>query len=340
MGFTEASTIQTSLIEWAEGAGWEHIPGVDLPGADGKRDEHDTLVEPWVREALLHLNPDLVDDPESADMVLAEVKRAILDAQNGLVVANEALTVMLRGDHSFLTIDGKHVPRRFIDFDNPMNNRLVVSDEVTIKGGSQPRRLDVVYYVNGFPLVVAETKTPVKKQVSWLNAAKDIYDWYEPEYPQFFATNVFNVATEGLDFRMAPVRTEPDPQSELWAKWGSSADDPKLTGPARVERAARLLLTAPMILTILRDFALYRHARDASENDVKLLPRYPQVEAAVAIHDKVLAGAPGGLIWHHQGSGKTELMAFAATRLLRGPQCRLTHGDCDRRPQGSRPADR
>ena len=64
---------------------------------------------------------------------------------------------------------------------------------------------------------------------------------------------------------------------------------------------------------------LYRHARDASENDIKLLPRYPQVEAAVAIHDKVLAGGPGGLIWHHQGSGKTELMAFAATRLLRDP---------------------
>jgi len=319
LSFSEESTIQTSLIEWAEDAGWEHIRGADLPGTDGPRDEHDVLVEPWVREALLTLNTDLVDDPESADMVLAEVNRAILDAQNGLVAANEALTVMLRGDHSFVTIDGRHVPRRLIDFGSTANNRLIVSDEVTIRGGPNPRRFDIVYYVNGFPLVMIETKTPVKKQVSWLNAAKDIYDWYEPEYPQFFATNVFNIATEGLDFRMAPVRTEPDPQSELWARWGSTADDPKLTGPARVERAARLLLTAPMILTILRDFALYHHARDASENDVKILPRYPQIEAAVAIHDKVLAGGPGGLIWHHQGSGKTELMAFAATRLLRDP---------------------
>jgi type I restriction enzyme, R subunit len=320
LSFSEASTIQASLIEWAEAAGWEPVPGANLPGAGGPRDEHDVIVEPWVREALLAQNPDLADDPESADMVLAEVSRAILDAQNGLVAANEALTVMLRGDHSFVTIDGKHVPRRFIDFGNPAGNRLVVADEVTIRGGPQPRRFDVVYYVNGFPLVIAETKTPVKKQVSWLNAAKDIYDWYEPEYPQFFATNVFNVATEGLDLRMAPVRAEPDPQSELWARWGSTADDPKLTGPARVERAARLLLAPAMVLAILRDFALYRHARDASENDVKILPRYPQVEAAAAIHDKVLAGGPGGLIWHHQGSGKTELMAFTAAQLLRDPR--------------------
>ncbi len=61
MGFTEASTIQRSLIEWAEEAGWEHLPGDELP-----RDDHDVIVEDSVREALLALNPDLVGDPEPA----------------------------------------------------------------------------------------------------------------------------------------------------------------------------------------------------------------------------------------------------------------------------------
>jgi type I restriction enzyme R subunit len=326
MGFSEASTIQTSLIDWAEDAGWEHIPGANLPGIDGPRDEHDVLVEPWAREALVALNPDL--DPtnggnaaEDLDLVLHEINQAILDAQNGLVAANERVTVMLRGDHSFVTVDGKHVPRRFIDFDDPYANRLVVSDEVTIRGGVKPRRFDVVYYVNGIPLVVAETKTPVKHQVSWLNAAQDIYGTYEVEYPQFFATNVFNVATEGLEFRMAPIRAEPDPESEIWAPWGSLDDDPtKMTKPARVERGARLLLRAEVILPMLRDLVMYRHARDAAEQDLKFLPRYPQFEAVLGIHAKVLAGRPGGLVWHHQGSGKTELMAFTAATILRDPK--------------------
>lgn len=313
MGWTEASTIQRSLIEWAEEAGWEPVHGADLP-----RDEHDVVIEEWVREALLALNPELVEDPESADLVLHEINQAVLDAHNGLVAANELLTVMLRGDHSFPTIDGKHVPRRLIDFDDHNNNRFTVSDEVTITGAVHPRRMDVVYYTNGFPLVVAETKTPVKQQVSWVNAAKDIYGIYEEEYPNFFASNVFNVATEGLEFRMAPIRAYPDPDSEIWAPWGSTEDDPrKITGPARVERAARLLLRPETVLPILKDLVMFRHARDASEVDVKLLPRYPQFEAALAIHDKVLADGPGGLIWHHQGSGKTELMAFTAARLLR-----------------------
>lgn len=313
MAWTESSTIQRSLLEWAEEADWSHLSGDELP-----RDEHDVVIEEWAREALIALNPELVDDPESADLVMHEINQGILDAHNGLVSANERLTVMLRGDHAFTTIAGEHVPRRLIDFDMPENNRFVVADEVRIAGGVKPRRFDVVYYVNGFPLVVAETKTPVKQHVSWVNAAKDIYDVYEEEYSNFFATNVFSIATDGLELRMAPIRAMPDPDSEIWAPWGSTEDDPKIvTGPARVERSARLLLRPEVILPILKDLVMFRHARDASEVDVKFLPRYPQFEAALAIHDKVLADGPGGLIWHHQGSGKTELMAFAAARLLR-----------------------
>lgn len=315
MGFNEKNTVQDKLLEWAEGAGWDYIPGSQLP-----RDEHDVLVESWTRESLVNLNRDLAEDSASTDAVLLEINRALLDADNGLVAANEAIAVMLRGDHSFVTADGKHIPRRFIDFEHLDNNRFVVSDEVTIRGGVQPRRFDVVYYVNGFPLVQIETKTPVKKAVSWVNAAKDIHDVYEVEYPQFFAPNVFNVATDGLEFRMAPIRAFPDPDSEFWAKWGSTADDPRLTGPERVRRAAQLLLRREVVLDILHDFAMFRHARDASETDIKFLPRYPQYEAALAIHDKVRGDGKGGLIWHHQGSGKTELMAFAATRLLRDPK--------------------
>lgn len=313
MAFNEASTIQAALLEWAEDAGWEHIPGNALP-----RDEHDVLIDSWVREALIRLNPELADEPDNLDLVLHEVEQAILDANNGLVAANEKLTVMLRGDHSFLTADGKYVPRRFFDFDDPEANHLVVSDEVTLKGNVKARRLDVVYFINGIPLVVTECKTPVNHQVSWYSAAKDIYGCYEVEYPQFFATNVFNVATDGLQFRMAPIRTEPDPESEFWAPWDELTEE-VVSETERVERGARLLMRADVILNILRYFAMYRHARAADESDIKFLPRYPQYWAVLDIHSKVLRGRPGGLAWHHQGSGKTELMAFAATMLLKDP---------------------
>ena len=49
---------------------------------------------------------------------------------------------------------------------------------------------------------------------------------------------------------------------------------------------------------------------------MKVIPRYPQVEAVEAIVDRVRDRAKRqGLVWHHQGSGKTLLMAFAAAKL-------------------------
>ncbi|WP_240003161.1 DEAD/DEAH box helicase family protein, partial [Streptomyces cinnamoneus] len=40
------------------------------------------------------------------------------------------------------------------------------------------------------------------------------------------------------------------------------------------------------------------------------------MEAAHLIHERVLEGGSKGLVWHHQGSGKTLLMVFAASLLL------------------------
>ena len=310
MGFSEASTIQKAMVGWAKEAGWAHIRGEDLP----RQDNHEVVIEVWALEAIATLNPDLADDEEGIQNVLAELKSGVLSAGNdGLVRANELLTTMLRGVHTFKDLaTDKHVPRNFIDFENPDNNRLVVSDEVTIGPPGKARRFDLVYYVNGFPLVVVETKSPVKSKVTWYNGAKDIHDTYEVEYPNFFAPNVLVAATDGLDFKFGAIRQNPTD----WNVWGSTDSEATLSGPARVELSAKLLLEPASVLSLLKDFSLFSHSKSATTKDFKILPRYPQVEAANAIHDKVLAKRPGGLIWHHQGSGKTILMAFAALKLL------------------------
>lgn len=312
MGFNEASTIQTELIVWAKAQGWEHIRGIDLPRADN----HEVVIEAWSVPALQSLNPELDEDQDNLELVVSQIRAATLSAQNdGLVKSNELLTTMLRGVYAFnQSVDGssKRIPRDLIDFETPANNRLVVSDEVTIGPTGKARRFDVVYYVNGYPLVVIETKNPVNAKTTWLSAAKELHDVYETEYPNFFAPNLLVAATDGLEFKYGAVR---QPYAS-WNVWGSTDDDPTLSGPARVKRSAQLLLHPVMVLNILKDFALFSHSTSASGKDMKILPRYPQVEAATAIHDKVLSGRPGGLIWHHQGSGKTFLTVFAAFKLL------------------------
>ncbi|RPF28563.1 type I restriction endonuclease subunit R [Georgenia muralis] len=305
-GFTEASTIQKALVKWAVEGGWTQVPGDELP-----RHTTDVLITDWVVDALVRLNPDLDRAGDNVSIIVAELRAAVISAgSDGLLAANELMTTILRGNRTFKDVaTSKSVPRRFIDFDDPASNQYVVADEVTL--GS--RRFDVVFYVNGFPLVVIETKTPVGKKITWLNAAKDLVDVYQDDYPSFFATNLFQVATDGHDLRYGAV-AEP---AQAWSRWGDMDGDPALIGPQRVERDARLLLDPFMVLRILRSYTLFAHSGVAGSR--KLLPRYPQVQAAEAIHDKVLTGRPGGLIWHYQGSGKTFLSLFAALRLLNDP---------------------
>lgn len=313
MVWHESSTIQKALIEWAVGAEWEHITGEDLP-----RNHHDVIVAPWVKQAITDLNPELAHDTVSAELVLDDILTTVTSAVDGLVAANERMTVMLRGEHSFVTADGKHVPRNLVDFTNPRANKLVVADEVTIGVPGAARRFDVVFYVNGFPLVVVETKNPIKQDATWLTAAKDIHDVYEVEYPNFFVTNVFSVATDGNELRVGAIRSVPNEES--WSLWGSTELSPTLVGPKRTEEAAKRLLTPESVLMMLETFTLFRHPASATEVMTKMVARYPQVEATAAIHDKVRhGGGSGGLIWHHQGSGKTMVMAFAAFRLLKDP---------------------
>ena len=58
-------------------------------------------------------------------------------------------------------------------------NRYVVTQQYTYRAGSTERRADLVLLVNGLPLVLIEAKTPVKKCISWVDAAVQVHDDYE-----------------------------------------------------------------------------------------------------------------------------------------------------------------
>lgn len=311
--FSESSTVQAAIVQRLAqpDLGWSHIAGPQLG-----RSRDDVIIESDLTVALRSLNPTVQEDPTRLDEILPPIRAVVLSAaSDGLMAANERMTTWLRGGHTHKFIGAEvHEEIKLIDFDRPRANRLVVSEEVTFGPPGRERRFDTVLWVNGLPLVVGETKSPVRSSESWLDAADDIHHVYEPEHPTFFAPNVLSFATEGREFHYGAIGQEP---SE-WLLWGSTSDPFDLSGPERVLRSVELLLNPEQLLAILRDFTLFdRPVRDGRPTHTKLIPRYPQVEGVEAIHERVLdTSRRRGLIWHYQGTGKTLLMAFAALRLL------------------------
>jgi type I restriction enzyme R subunit len=307
--FKERS-VQDGLAEKIAELGWVGSPDVNLGRA-----EESVFIVSDLEAALARLNPEIAENPDRASEVLARLRAVLLGVRNdGLVSSNEEFVQWMCGRRTVKYIGTeKDAQVRLIDFDNPRANNLRVTTEAKFQVGREHRRYDIVLWVNGLPLVVGEMKTPVGASIAWLNGANDIHNGYERKTPEFFVPNAFSFASEGREFHYGAVGQPP----ELWLNWSATTDPIMPPGLPAVLRSAELLLTPEMVLDILRSFTLYSsRATGAGAVRMKVIPRYPQVEAVAAIIARCRDPKKRqGLIWHHQGSGKTFAMAYAAAKL-------------------------
>jgi type I restriction enzyme R subunit len=294
-----------------KGIGWHYVAPHEVP-----RQIHEVLAEPWLREALIRLNPEIAADPDRVDEVLYKLRAIVLSVRSdGLIRANEEMTAWLRGERSMpFGPNNEHVPVRLIDFDDLSQNQYVVTQQYTYRAGSAERRADLVLLVNGLPLVLIEAKTPVKKCISWVDGAIQVHDDYEKAVPELFVCNVFSVATEGKDYRYGSIGL---PVKD-WGPWHLDEGDGQSHPLKSLKLSAESMLRPQVVLDMLASFTLF--ATDKKQRRIKIICRYQQYEAANKIVQRVLAGYPRkGLIWHFQGSGKSLLMVFAAQKLRLHP---------------------
>ena len=310
-------TVQEPLASYGpspKGIGWRYAAPVEVP-----RQNQEVLIESWLRDALIHLNPDIAAQPDRADEVLYKLRAIVLSVRSdGLIRANEEMTAWMRGERSMpFGQNNEHVPVRLIDLDDLKQNQYIVTQQFTYRAGPMERRADMVLLVNGLPLVLIEAKTPTRSAVSWVDGAVQVHDDYEKYVPELFVCNVFSVATEGKEYHYGslglPVKD--------WGPWnldtgGGDSQRHPLHG---LKLAAESMLRPHVVLDILASFTLF--ATDRKQRRIKIICRYQQYEGANKIVERVLAGYPKkGLIWHFQGSGKSLLMVFAAQKLRLHPR--------------------
>ena len=131
-----ANTAQEAQASYGlskKGIGWRYAAPAEVP-----RQIQEVLVEPWLRDALIRLNPEIAAQPDRADEVLYKLRAIVLAVRSdGLIRANEEFTAWLRGERSMpFGQNNEHVPVRLIDFDNLDQNQYVVTQQFTFRAGS------------------------------------------------------------------------------------------------------------------------------------------------------------------------------------------------------------
>lgn len=307
MSLDEANTIQEYVLKVLQNLGWEYISLESL-----QRKKTDVLLKNTLAQKLQELNPEINKNPERIDEVIYHLEKIIHSTQDGLIKANEEFSKWLRGDKTMrYGQNNRDVSIKLIDFDNIQNNSFQVTKEYWVKSSStgQSRRMDIILFVNGMPLVNIETKSPVRESQSWADGASQISENYESNIPEMYASNVFNAATEGKEIWYGPVGSN---WEDFWEPWKKK--DRNTSKMADMKETIESLFNRNTILDMLQWYTIFSTNSEAKK--IKIIARYPQYEAINFITQRVTENKiKRGLIWHFQGSGKSLLMILAAMRL-------------------------
>ncbi|MEH8261834.1 HsdR family type I site-specific deoxyribonuclease [Aeromonas veronii] len=316
--FNEQTVTENGIIDRLKTLGgikWTYCHGESLP-----KKTQDIFVDEWIKDALCSLNPDIAKQPDYADEVIYKLRGVVLEARHtGLVKANENFHEWLMAEKTLpFGENGDHITINLIDFDNIDNNHFVVAQQVHYIAATEVY-FDIVLYVNGIPLVVGEVKSATRPSVTWQDGAADFMGGkkhYWKNVEPFFVPNLLCFASEGKTFAYGAINA----RVKDWGPWhNTDLRDEILPGLASVLDSCEGLLNPQTLLQLLESFALFstvKTGKDTPPKRIKILPRYPQFEAAKQIVERVRKGYPKkGLIWHFQGSGKSLLMLYAAKML-------------------------
>ncbi len=199
------SHIEQNLIDLLKIQGFSYHYGPDIaPYSENPlRTGFDSVIlESVLRESLQRLNPDI---PESAR---AEAMSRILRLGSSDIMTNNELfhTMMTDGVTVEYFRDGQTmgISVQLIDFIHPDKNTFQVVNQLVVKENNNEKRLDVVLYVNGLPLVVVELKNPMDEDATLERAFTQIQN-YKKAVPSIFYYNALCVISDGIDARMSSV---------------------------------------------------------------------------------------------------------------------------------------
>ncbi len=300
MHFTE-DMFEKAVIELLVNMGYTHIYAPDM-----ERDYSSPLLDSVLMDSLVKLNKGLPLD-------------AINEAINKL--RNFDTGSLLQKNMQFMDYLQNGVPVRYfvkgeertsivylIDYKNVQNNSFYAVNQFTYIENGNNRRLDIILFVNGLPLVLMELKSPSKDEVNAENAYNQIRN-YMQDIPSIFNYNAICVISDLTTNKAGTITSGLDRFMEWKTKDGSYEN----TALAQFDTFYEGMFDRARLLDIIKNFICFSVEQAKA---FKILAGYHQYFAVRKAVEKAkiatTTDGKGGVFWHTQGSGKSLSMVFYA----------------------------
>lgn len=303
MHFTEAHFENAILELMHDKLGYDRIYGPDV-----ERDYTEPLHLEIVRQSLFDINPSLAK--EAIDEAIVKIR----NIENGsLVQRNEVFTDYMQNGVEVNYFDGKDqcsTRVRLIDYDTPLRNNFTVANQWTVEEKSV-RRADIIVFVNGFPLVVVELKSPSRENTDVSEAYVQLRN-YMQEIPSLFVYNAFCVMSDMSTSKVGTITAGED----RFMEWKTADGTREDTRYANFDVLFAGMFDKARLIEILHGFICF--SKDEKQS-AKILAGYHQFfavrKAVDSVAEATQSDGKGGVFWHTQGSGKSLSMVFFAKRL-------------------------
>jgi type I restriction enzyme, R subunit len=306
---SERTEVQNPLIRYATEIGWTYLSeeeALTLRGGETGLFFADVLTA-----QLKKLNPRLTFDPQAILRQLENVRAGI--------EGNYETLLYLRGQKSIYDPTQKReLNLTLVDFDHPEANVYHVTDEWSYTNGRYTNRADVMFLINGLPVVLVETKGAKKRE--GIEHGLTQVRRYHRETPEIVtAAQVWDV-THFHDFYYG-VTWALDRKNVFNWKDARERKEEEGRTDSFFENKIKTFFDRPRLLRVLQDYILFTRKDDELN---KFILRQHQTQAVEKVVARALeARRRTGLIWHTQGSGKTFTMIVAAQKLLEQPHSKL-----------------
>lgn len=318
--------IEMAFIDQLTGQGFEFHHGPDIaPDSDApERKNFDSVVlENQLRLAIERLNPEI-----SLSAINEAFQKVLNFETEDMMENNERFhSYLTNGVPVEYTKDGeiKGVNIDLIDFVNPGNNIFWAVNQLVIKENKVNRRLDVVIYINGLPLVVVELKNATSEKATIHNAYTQIQN-YKKDVPSIFYYNALSVISDGIDAKVSSLSA---PFSR-YLSWKAPDDSGVLTD---LQVMTKHMFDKKVLINLIRYCTVFESEEKKDEktglvsiSKIKKVAAYHQyyaVQKAVSQTVRATNYLDGdrkvGVVWHTQGSGKSLSMVFYSGQIITHP---------------------
>ena len=302
ISFYNEDTYENSLIELFQKLGYNSFYGPDI-----ERDYKNPLYMDDL-EVLYNINNHL--DKQAVDKaveVIQEFSIGSLEEKN-----NNFMDYIQNGININYWHDGKekstHV--KLIDYDNLENNIFTIINQWTVVE-METKIPDIVVFVNGFPLVVCELKSPSRENTDTSEAYNQLKK-YMQVIPTLFNYNAFCVMSDMSISKAGTITASED----RFMEWKTTDGSYESTQWADFTTFFEGLFDKKRFLDILKNFIVF--SNDSTSKN-KILGAYHQYfavnKAVTSTVNAINSDHRAGVFWHTQGSGKSLSMVFYVNKL-------------------------